>query len=364
MFSNKLQVNKLTAQEIILKHTPILDNSTRNTPSPKTRPFSLPDLPISIQINSIKAGHVILGKALLGKEAIVTLAGSASLKNGKKQADLSIHHINKGKNTLTLTKQFDNKTRMLALDLTLSEGPGEIAAQLLNLPGTPPVRLGITGKGPLHNFTTNIKLATNGQKQLSKTITLHSKSKTAQAFATTLKNDLRPILPPDLHPFFSPSSSLMAKGVRPTEGGFHLSDLHINTQAAQVAGTLTIEPKKLPTFFRLTANLDNNTKTPIVLPFSKKQRPTISNTSLHLGFNTSQGPDWTLDGTVETIMTPSMQIKQLTLNRSDQITGTNSTSDQHGFSSTVHFMANNITPDNPGLTKTIRPTLSNTLQAI
>lgn len=363
LFGGRLEVNELAAEEIVLERAPILDDGGIDPPSPEARPFRLPDLPISVRIGAIAAERVVLGEALLGEEAVVTLTGSAALAGGEGVADLSIRRIDAGEGALTLAGQFDNETRVLALDLTLDEGPGGIAARLLGLRGMPAVRLGISGEGPLRDFAADILLATDGEERLGGTVTLRGEGEAAQAFEAALEGDLRPILPPDLHPFFGPSASLAAEGLRPAEGGFDLSSLRIATQAVQLTGALRIGPDGLPTFFRLTGDLGDASGAPVPLPFGGGERPTIGRASLRLGFDAAEGPDWRLEGVAESVETPGLRIDSLSLDGAGQITGAGGSGETRGVSGAVAFTAQGVAPDDPALAEAVGPRLSGRLEA-
>ncbi len=68
----RLEINELSASEILIPRQP---NMPESIPDPEAAGFSLPQLPVSIDIASIKAARVVLGETLLGEAAEVRLQG-------------------------------------------------------------------------------------------------------------------------------------------------------------------------------------------------------------------------------------------------------------------------------------------------
>ena len=64
---------------------------------------------------------------------------------------------------LELDGAFSNLSDVLKLRLSLEEGADGIAANLLRLPGRPPLALAVSGEGPLSDFAADIALASKEQ---------------------------------------------------------------------------------------------------------------------------------------------------------------------------------------------------------
>lgn len=167
LLGKRLEINQITAAEIVVERLPVTDD-TLDLPDPEVTPFSLPDLPVAIDIGRIAVERASLGASVLrvGEAVDIALEGSAQIKNGEGSASLDIARLD-DEGQFLVDVAYSNDTEVLDLDVSLEEGPNGIISGLANLPGAPPLRLSIAGAGPLDDFTADIALATNGEDRLS-----------------------------------------------------------------------------------------------------------------------------------------------------------------------------------------------------
>ena len=94
LFRGDVAINSLTAQEIIVARAPVLDDAAM--PSPEASGFSLPELPVSVDIGRIAADRIELGAALLGSQIEGSFEASLTLANGEGQAALTLQRTDDG----------------------------------------------------------------------------------------------------------------------------------------------------------------------------------------------------------------------------------------------------------------------------
>ena len=101
-----VSVNELSAGEIIVARAPVAEASA---PSPEASGFSLPELPVSIDIRKLSADRVVLGEPLLGQPVEGRIEASAALSGGQGNASLQILRTDAGPDgQLDLSTSFDN----------------------------------------------------------------------------------------------------------------------------------------------------------------------------------------------------------------------------------------------------------------
>ncbi len=83
----EFSVNELSATEVIVARPPVAEASL---PSPEAKGFSLPELPISVNIGRVTAARLELGPAVLGQPVEASLDASMRLANGEGEAALSL----------------------------------------------------------------------------------------------------------------------------------------------------------------------------------------------------------------------------------------------------------------------------------
>ena len=137
LLSGQVSINELTAGEIIVARAPLSDDAM---PSPEASGFSLPQLPVSVEISKISAARVVLGEPLLGQSVEGSIEASLSLSGGSGSAELTINRTDDGPDgRIDLSASYANATTQLSLSLNAVEAAGGVAATLLTLPGTPAV---------------------------------------------------------------------------------------------------------------------------------------------------------------------------------------------------------------------------------
>jgi translocation and assembly module TamB len=137
LLSGRIEIAEMSAAEIDLPRAPV---SQPSTPSAEAPGFTLPELPVSVEIGALTVARLRLGADLLGSAAEVSLTGALSLAGGAGTTDLAVRRIDGAEGDLSLTGAFSNATGRATVDLLVSEGAGGIAADLIGLPGRPAIR--------------------------------------------------------------------------------------------------------------------------------------------------------------------------------------------------------------------------------
>src|SRR5690606_11011617 len=112
-------------------------------------------LPVSIDIDTIDLPEIALGQALAGA-GIAELAAKGSVHAQASPLDidtvLNIARSDGKEGVVDASVLFSPTGNKLDLDLKASEPAGGIIANLLQLPGAPPVDIAISGNGPLADW--------------------------------------------------------------------------------------------------------------------------------------------------------------------------------------------------------------------
>ncbi|WP_102110204.1 translocation/assembly module TamB domain-containing protein [Oceaniglobus roseus] len=319
LLRGRLQVNELTAEEIILPRLPAADQSA-NVPAPEAAPFSLPDLPVSVNIDKVAAQRVELGEPLFGAAAVVSLEGSVSLADGDGEALISVERIDGKEGSLKLDASFANETRQLKVDLALQEGADGIAANLLDIPGKPSLSLTVQGEGPLSDFAADIALATDGQDRLSGRVAVTQSGEGDAAttgFNVDLGGDIAPVFAPQFRPFFGPDIQLQARGQTQAGGGFVLDTLDLSARALQLQGQVSVGADGLPDKIDVTGEIASPDGSPVQLPVGGEVK--VGRLGLSVQFDASQSEDWTSEITLSNLDLATLDVADATLRATGRI---------------------------------------------
>ena len=349
LFSGELSVNALTAKEIIVARAPVKDANA--LPSPEASGFSLPELPVSINIGRIAADKIVLEPAVMGSSVEGTFEASMALAGGEGRATLTLDRTDDGPDgNFSLNSSYSNATRELVVDLDAKEDKGGIAAKLLGLPGEPSASLTIKGSGPVDDFSADISLLTDGIDRLSGKVTLGGGADGAIQFSADLGGDPAPLFLPKYAEFFGSDVTLNASGARTADGRMQLSDLMLQTHVLAVKGSLSVAADGVPEKFALNAELASPEAAAVLLPLTTEQETRVSKANLDLTFDAAKSKDWGVTGVIEGFDRPDLKIARLSLDGTGKISRSTAGTE---FNFSTQFGAEGLAPTDAALARAL-----------
>ncbi|MBW3241409.1 translocation/assembly module TamB domain-containing protein [Epibacterium sp. DP7N7-1] len=318
----RFSVNHLKADRIIVERSPKSLPADPDLPTPEATPFSLPELPVALEIGEIAANEILLGEELAGQEAALSVNGALTLADGALDTSLRVARLDRRGDALTLKASFANSTEQLALDLALNEAAGGLLSTVMDLPGRPDLSLAVKGEGPLADFTADIGFATNGNDRITGTVSLAGLADVAGgaeaglAFAADLGGNIDPLLPPDYRLFFGPGLRANVKGRTLASGGVELDNLVLRTRALQMTGALLLEGGNLQTANLKAAITPPQGQAAVILPVSGADT-TVAAVTMDL--KKPEGENWTINAELDSLRTPDMSIKRAVISAAGEL---------------------------------------------
>lgn len=327
LLRGRIDVTELTVGQIDVIRPPVPDPELPAAEA--SSGFSLPELPVSVQIGRIAAARVVLGETLIGQPVEISLDGAATLEGGQGSAELTIDRIDGPQGRVQLSGAYDNASRQLTLDLAVEEEAGGIAATLMGLPGAPSVRLSVTGDAPVDDFTADLALATDGQDRLAGQVILQTLRETGPAaetategtpgtelvthrFVTRIGGDIAPVFAPDYRAFFGPDIQLEVTATQTPEGRVLLEGLDLNADAIRLTGTAALAADGWPERLALTGRIAAPDGGPVLLPLSGP-RTRVDGVVLDLSYDAATGDSWTLTLGVAGLERPDLRARRADL---------------------------------------------------
>ncbi|MEW2919172.1 translocation/assembly module TamB domain-containing protein [Ruegeria sp. ANG10] len=310
LIRGRFSVNALTAQEIDIARAP--GTTTKDTPAPtaETKPFELPELPVSIEIGEIRIDELSLGEPLIGVAADLSVTGNLSLADGTLDTNLDVTRLDRGGDEVTLTAGFQNTSREINLDLQVKEAAGGVISTALNIPDSPPIGLSVTGTGPVTDFTADIALSSDNQQQVTGQVQLRAAETGAAdgiAFTADLGGDLTPFMAEDLDPFFGPKTRLFVDGQTKPQGALDIPDLELTTQALDLKGELQLAEGGTLQLVALQGRITPPDGTTVVLPV-KGGDTSIEAAQISALFDQKNGNLWDLSLTANAFQSPQAKL--------------------------------------------------------
>lgn len=353
LLAGRVEVQALTAEHITLTRKPLPETSG---PTAEARGFRLPDLPVSVQIDTLRADRIDLGPAVLGEAVSARLEAGLSLAGGEGQITAQLTRTDGGPAAqMSLQASYAQDSRALSVNLTATEAQGGLVARLLGLPGTPSTELSVQGSGPIDDFTAALRLATNGTERLQGRLTLTGTAQGARGFGLDVAGDIAPLFLPDYAEFFGPQVALKLQGARSVAGGLHLSDLSLTARALRLAGSLDLARDGLPERLDLTGQLASPDGAPVRLPLPG--RVEVAKADLALRFDAAQGEGWAGNLVLQGLDRDDLQADRLALTASGRIARP---AGKPTVTASLQFDATGLQAADPGLTQALGEALSGT----
>ncbi|SMX33855.1 translocation/assembly module TamB domain-containing protein [Octadecabacter ascidiaceicola] len=360
LLSGRIEVETLSAERIELIRLPATNETAADLPSAEATPFSLPDLPVSIDLNSVSADEIVLPEDLLGEPITARLNASLRLGEGAGDTDFTLERTDGKTGRFIVDASFENETRRLALNFLAQEGQNGIAARLLSLPDNPSVKLEIIGDAPLDEFTGNIALATNDVERVTGTVVLsRSVDSTDQDFNIDLAGDLRPMLADQYDPFFGEQAILRVQGTVPSGGGVQLSNLLIAADQVVLRGSANIDAQGWPETIDLRGRLGSGGANRVLLPIAGDPIE-VSEMSLNVQYDEANGETWTGAFDITSLTQTGVSVGALTLSGGGVISPSiNATRGR--FSADLNYAARGLVFDDAALSEAIGTDIDGTL---
>ncbi|MDA5095295.1 translocation/assembly module TamB domain-containing protein [Aliiroseovarius sp. KMU-50] len=354
-----LDISELSAEEIILERLP---TAVDTPPSPESTGFSLPELPISVEVAGISSPRIVIGEPVVGQAAVLRLDGDMQLSEGEGRARFELDRTDGAQGRFGIEGQFENSTRQLNLSLALVEGKDGIAANLIDLPGKPTVDMSIKGQGPLNDFTADLRLATDGEERLAGQVTLSGSGEEGgedQFFSTNLSGDIAPVFLPEFRDFFGDQIALVARGKRGADGAMQLDEMNLQTEALAIQGNLSISAEGWPEHFALTGRVSHADGSTVRLPMSGPET-TVQGMDLNVAYDSARGEDWRADMQVAGLRRPDLSLNIANLSAGGQLVRGDGAAIGQVLGD-IAMTLEGITPSDPTLARAIGPRVTGQL---
>lgn len=315
----RFSVNELTAQSIEVLRKP-LPSTDPDLPAPEAQPFSMPELPVSIEIGKLSLASIDLGEELVGLAATLSVSGKLTLADGALDTDLAIDRLDRAGDRIALRAGFANQTRQIDLDLRVEEAAGGLIGQVMKLPGRPPVVLTAQGAGPVDNFAADLKLATDGTERVQGRVELTGDGEgDAQAivFSARVNGDLRPLLAEEYRAFFGAKSSFDLTGRREADGRFDVDHIALAADAVKISGDLALSAAQQADRVNLDIVLTPVDGAEVTLPFGGGDTR-LRGVSAVARFDAAQGENWTLTAELNGLLRPEFTLGKAAITANGQ----------------------------------------------
>lgn len=313
LIRGRFSVNALTAQEIDIARAPGKTTADEPRTSAETKPFQLPELPVAIEIGELRVDALTLGQPLIGVAAELSVDGNLNLADGALDTKLDINRLDRPGDRVGLTAGFQNESRQIDLDLSVSEATGGLISNALGIPDSPPIDLTAKGSGPVTDFTADIGLSSDGVERVSGQVRLRGLA-TAEgstdkgiSFVADLGGDLTPFLAADMDTFFGTETRLFVDGRTGPDGALDISKADITSEALRLEAQLSLASGGALQLAAIQGRITPPDGDKVVLPVSGGDT-SVGSVQVSALYNKDNGNLWDLSLTAREVSTPKLSV--------------------------------------------------------
>ncbi len=201
LLAGRLEVSSLLVDRVAVRRSPVADEATTQSSDADELPL------IAVAIDRLEVKEIALGKPVLGTSASFRLAGSAKIVDQKQglTAHLKVIRTDGPGGDLAATLAYVPERRQLEISASASEPAGGLVANMLDLPGAPPLAFALDGRGALETWQAQWSLSASGKPFVAGAAAINaveSDDAIAYQLTTGFEGYLASLLPKTVQPIF------------------------------------------------------------------------------------------------------------------------------------------------------------------
>lgn len=284
----RLEIESLSAASIEMPRRPV---PAEGLPAPEARGFSIPELPIAVNLGQLDVPSVTFGQGVFGLASELSVEGRLRLEGGSLDTQLAVERLDGPGGSLRLSAGYAAERETLDLDLSLSEPQNGVVANLLNIEGRPPLSLRLAGAGPLGDLDLAMSLETAGQPALQGTARFRRRQE-GLGFTVDASGPIVRLVPARYRGFFGAETALTATGVAQQDGGgFLLENLSLTSAALKLEAAAETSSDGFLRTLSLDAAVDDPEAETVLLPVAGGET-TVGRATLSVSYGEADSERW------------------------------------------------------------------------
>ncbi|MEM8542342.1 MAG: hypothetical protein AAGF25_15415, partial [Pseudomonadota bacterium] len=347
LLRGRLEIEKLSAASIDMPRGPIADESA---PPPEAGSFSIPELPVSINLEELDVPSARFGQSVFGLETEISLNGAIALDDGSLKTNLDVVRLDGPGGSLKLDVTYDGTQQTIELDVQLQEPENGIIANLVNLDGKPPVALEIAGNAPIDELRVDLSFDVDQQRIMTGKLALDGTAD-GMRIGGNLGGPLSTILPEDYAKLLGTQSQLKFDAVRLSSGKTQITELTLDSGSISLAADAGLLADGFLSALNIDAQVAEQSGDKIVLPGSENPIQ-FSNAQIIVNYDVEKGSEFVQSFALEDVETSNLSIGDISLLTKGTVSNFNNSLNRALEFSTSGALSN-VTSDDVALAEAI-----------
>ncbi|RXF74666.1 translocation/assembly module TamB domain-containing protein [Hansschlegelia zhihuaiae] len=243
LYSSKLTVNLVDVGQVDVAREPEYPESSKPAPPPDANAPLFPELPIEIKLDRFTLADLNLAEPVIGVPARLAASMSAQIRQPKQgvSAEFDLRRIDDTKGQVAGRARFVPATNGVEISLRASEPAGGLIARLAEIPGLPPIDVGMEGAGTLDALRAQLVLTAGGQGRIDGAAEVKRENK-ARRVTIGLNGDVGRIAPPAYAKLVDGMSKIAAEAIVPDQGPIEIVDATVDIPAVRLGARGKVDP--------------------------------------------------------------------------------------------------------------------------
>ncbi|MGA0531528.1 translocation/assembly module TamB domain-containing protein [Hansschlegelia sp. KR7-227] len=235
LYQRRLTIDLVDLGRVAIARPPEYPESDEPTPAPDPNAPLFPELPIEIRLDKFMLADLDLAEPVIGAPARLSATASALVRKPAEgiSAEFDVRRIDGQDGRFAGKAQFVPATNAVQISLRGGEPAGGLIARVAQLPGLPPIDLGLEGSGTLDALRAQLVLTAGDQGRIDGVFDVRREQKTRR-IKLMLDGDVAGLAPPQFAELAAGKTKVAAEAVVPDEGPIDLIDATVDAAAARL----------------------------------------------------------------------------------------------------------------------------------
>ena len=193
LLAGRAHIRSLSFAEIDMARS-----STAPSTTPLTEYLKVPHLPVTVVLDRLLIGRLVLAPPVLGESLVATVEGNAQLAGETAHVSLDLHRTDGAAGNIVLALELAGSTPVMSLQLDAAEPTGILLDRLLGRTDRPPLELSVNGAGLLADWHGRVSASAGTLARFDADVTLAVTTETILTLSSTA--ELAPLLPAEFAP--------------------------------------------------------------------------------------------------------------------------------------------------------------------